>query len=130
MTLTPEKLQILQHSLGCDQYGQTSYQGRDEGDGCSKYYRNRFVTGPGGADFEECSALAAAGLMQNHGPRALCGGAYYFSVTTLGVEVMLEASPKPPKLTPAQCRYRQFLEEDSGLKFGEWLGLLKRRPKK
>ncbi len=34
---------------------------------------------------------------------------------------MYAESPKPPKLTRSQIRYREFLRADSGLSFIEWI---------
>lgn len=107
--MKPEQLHILQHSLGADRYSRGTL------------YRNKFVTGPGGDDFAECRALTAAGLMKDYGPQEMMGGMHYFKVTELGITAMREASPKPPRLTRAQQRYRDFLDEDSSMDFGEWL---------
>ncbi len=104
-----EHLHILQHSLGLDQYGR------------GQWYRNHFVTGPDGTDFADCRALVACGLMTDHGPQELAGGMHCFSVTELGMTIVREFSPLPPKLTRSQRRYEEFLKADCGMKFGEWL---------
>ncbi len=44
------KLHILQHSLGLDQFGE------------GRQYRNHFAAGPGGQDFADCVALTEMGL--------------------------------------------------------------------
>jgi hypothetical protein len=103
------KLQILQHSLGVNQYGQ------------GNQYRNHFVTGPKTTDWPHCMALVSEGLMQRHAPSALTGGSDCFTVTDAGRAYVAEHSPKPPKLTQGQQRYRAWLRADCGLKFGEWL---------
>jgi len=106
------KLQILQHSLGVNQYGQ------------GNQYRNHFVTGPKTTDWPHCMALVSEGLMQRHPPSALTGGSDCFTVTDAGRAYVAEQSPKPPKptkLTRGQQRYRAWLRADCGLKFGEWL---------
>lgn len=46
---------------------------------------------------------------------------YNCTVTEAGKAAMLEQSPKPPKLTRGQKRYRRFLDADTGESFGEWL---------
>jgi len=110
-----DRLHILQHSLGLDQYGQ----------GTS--HRNYFVTGMGSDDYPHCVALVADGLMtQTHG-NSITGGDDVFRVTTAGREWVSEHSPPPPKLTSGQRRYMAFLDEDSSLRFGEWLKALKFR---
>jgi hypothetical protein len=55
---------------------------------------------------------------------------YNCTVTEAGKQAMLAASPKPPKLTRAQKRYRQFLAADSGLSFIEWCKWYGRMSKK
>ena len=42
-------------------------------------------------------------------------------VTESGKAAVRCESPKPPKLTRSQKRYREFLNEDCGASFGEWL---------
>ena len=105
-----ELLQILQHSLGVDQYGN------------GEQYRNSFVTGPESDDFEYCSQLVADGLMEGFGPQKAAGGMHFFRVTRKGKNMMSEESPKPPRLTRSQKRYRDFLSADwfDG-NFGDWL---------
>ncbi len=104
--MTPEQLQILQHSLGVDKHGQ--------GD----LYRNHFCAG--GSDETICRELVEMGFMQQH----LTTEMYpYFncSVTDAGKEAVRRESPKPPKFTRSQKRYRAFLNADCGLSFREWL---------
>jgi len=108
------KLQILQHSLGVNQYGQ------------GNQYRNHFVTSKGSTDYPNCEALVAAGLMTRFPPRALTGCSDCFIVTAAGRAYVAEHSPKPPKLTQGQQRYRAWLSADCDMKFGEWL---KNRPR-
>lgn len=108
--LTSRQLEILQHSLGVDQYGQ------------GKMYRNHFCAG--GEDEQICLQLVEMGFMHvwhpNESPLPYCNCA----VTDAGKRAMIEASPKPPKLTPSQRRYRAFMDSgagDCGYTFGEWL---------
>ena len=42
-------------------------------------------------------------------------------VTDAGKEAVKRESPKPPKLTRSQKRYRAFLKADTGESFGQWL---------
>jgi hypothetical protein len=110
--MKPQHLQILQHSLGLDQYGQ------------GESYRNNFVTDPGNADIDE---LVALGLMADRGQSAMCGGMHVYYVTDAGIGAVRKESPPPPKLTRSQRRYLEFLNADSGLPFGEWLTGRRRR---
>ena len=107
------KLHILQHSLGLDQYGE------------GRQYRNHFVTGPGSDDFDDCRELVADGLMTERAGSELSGGSPVFFVTRKGIDFVAQYSPKrppEPKLTRSQKRYREFLRADCGLTFKEWLG--------
>lgn len=106
MPLTPAQLQILQHSLGVDQYGQ------------GQHYRNHFCAG---ADDEpHCRDLVALGYMRQHRTTELFPY-YNCTVTEEGKRAMAAESPKPPVLTRSQRRYREFLNADSGLSFMEWI---------
>lgn len=127
--MTPEFLHILQHSLGCDQYGQSKTPLRDEGDGCHGYYRNRFVTSPSCPDGLRCHHLVTAGFMIDHGPQVIAGGMHCYAVTLEGVTAMKAASPPPPKVSRSKARYRAFLDGDGGMRFGEWLRCQKHLPK-
>jgi len=102
-------LHILQHSLGLDEFGR----------GMS--YRNHYCTGPGSNDYGVCLTLVERGFMTRSKGNAITGDADVFRVTDAGRLHVVEHSPKPPKLTRAQRRYREFLDEDSGRSFGEWL---------
>jgi hypothetical protein len=104
--MTPKQLEILQHSLGVDEYGQ------------GEQYRNHFCAGEDDAD--TCRELIAVGYMAQHETTPWLP---YFNcfVTAKGVAAMRAASPAPPKLTRSQKRYRQFLKADTGESFSEWL---------
>ena len=106
--MTPELIHILQHSLGCDQYGQTDYRGHDEGDGCWHYSRNRFVTDPAGQDGIRCQELGSMGFMADHGPQSIAGGMHCYTVTAAGRDAMIQQSPKKPKVSLGRRRYRAF----------------------
>lgn len=104
------KLHILQHSLGLDQYGR------------GKRYRNHFCTGPGSSDFADCQSLAEQGLMIDHGPGKWSGDMHLFSVTAEGDDYVVRHSPPPPKLTRSQKRYLEYLKvADCFESFGHWL---------
>jgi hypothetical protein len=113
--LTTRQLEILQHALGVDQYGQ------------GEMYRNHFCAG--GDDEATCRELVALGFMRlwsNADPNTgeTPGFPYYnCSVTESGKAAMLAQSPLAPKLTRSQERYRRFLNADSGMSFKEWLGV-------
>jgi hypothetical protein len=104
--MTKKQLEILQHSLGLDEFGQ------------GRMYRNHFCAGSD--DEETCRELIALGFMTQHARTEMLP---YFncSVTEAGKKAVGDESPGPPKLTAGQRRYREFLNADSGLKFGEWL---------
>ncbi len=104
-----ERLHVLQHSLGLNQYGQ--------GAG----HRNYFVTSEGTTDWPVCVAAVADGLMTHTKGNAVTGGGDVFRVTPAGMVWVQEHSPKAPTLTRAQRVYRAYLRADSSLSFGEWL---------
>lgn len=101
-----DQLSILRHTLGIGE------------DGCARSYRNHFVTGEGGSDHALCMALVADGLMTRHSGNALSGGSDVFRATDAG---RVAAVGTPPKLTPGQRRYNEYLRTDSSLTFIEWL---------
>jgi len=108
------KLQILQHSLGLDQYGEGMRN------------RNHFVTGPGGQDFKDCNALVGMGLMKDHGITGISGGDNVFTVTPAGIDYVALNSPvRPPapKLTRSQLRYQEFFHNDGYDSFADFIGV-------
>lgn len=105
MPLNQRQLEILQHSLGVDQYGQ------------GEMYRNHFCAG--GGDEMICRELVALGYMSTFERSYL--PYYNCRVTESGIAAMLIESPKPPKLSRSQKRYRAFLKADTGESFREWL---------
>ncbi len=115
--MNPEHLHILQHSLGCDEHGQTTHRLRDEDDGCFGYYRNRYVADPN----PDLEALCRAGWMEDRGAHEIADGMHYYRVTKAGLAEMLFHSPKPPALTAGQRRYREYLDADCGMSFIEYL---------
>ena len=112
-------LHVLQHALGLDDYGMG-----DRGMHPFNAYRNHYVCGPGHHGYDICMEHVEAGRMERHEPRAVFGGGHCFTVTDAGKAYVRDHSPKPPKLTRAQKRYRDWLDSGSavsGMKFGDWL---------
>lgn len=108
------RLHILQHSLGLNQYGE------------GRRYRNHFCTGPDSTDFDDCRALVADGLMDERAGNALSGGDSIFHVTPKGIDYVALNSPQrppEPRLTRSQKRYREYLRAESALSFAEWLDI-------
>ena len=104
--MTARQLEILQHGLGVDRYGQ------------GPQYRNHFCAG--GDDEATCRELVALGYMQQH--RTTDWLPYFnCSVTEAGKLAVAQESPKPPKLSRSQRRYREWLNGHTGRPFGEWL---------
>lgn len=93
--MIPAQLHILQHSLGVDKYGM--------GD----IYRNHYCAG--GTDADTCKELIALGYMEQfptteHWPYFNC------KVTDAGRKAMFKESPKPPKMTRSQQRFRDYMD--------------------
>jgi len=103
--LTARQLEILQHSLGVDQYGR------------GQQHRNHFCAGED--DEPTCRELVGMGFMETFQREWL--PYYNCTVTREGKAAMFAQSPKPPKLTRSQQRYRRFLNADTGASFGEWI---------
>lgn len=99
---TAKQLEILQHSLGVDQYGQ------------GRQYRNHFVTGEGCSDHTDCMANVQAGVMTHRTGNALSGGSDIFHVTQVGINYVEQNSPKPPKISKSKQRYQRFREYGDG----------------
>jgi hypothetical protein len=109
-----DQLEILQHAIGRDQYGQPRSAGNPE-------FRNHFVTGPGSRDYEICCKAVEQGLMTRTPGNRISGGDDIFRVTDAGRAYVAEHSPKPPVLTRSQRRFQAFLDADCDMSFGEWL---------
>jgi hypothetical protein len=109
--VTPRHLEILQHALGVDQYGRTPK-------GYTPYTRNFFCAGA--RDEPDCRALVALGCMEQRRTTSVFPD-FNCAVTAEGIKEMYEASPKAPKLTRSQMRYRRFLDADCGMSFRDWL---------
>lgn len=112
--MTPEKLQILQHAVGADQYGNPP-----------KYdSRNYFCAGK--SDEQNCRELVAEGLMIRH---ATTVHLPYFncSVTDEGRKAMREASSKVPKPSRSSLRFAEYISFADAYEctFREWLDIRK-----
>lgn len=120
--MTQRQLEIIQHALGCDEYGKTSYRSCTAHPDYFPYHRNHFCAGQ--SDKSDCQALVELGYMKQHETTQWLP---YFncSVTKAGIEAMKEQSPKPPKLTRSQKNYRAFLDADLDVTFREWLRIQK-----
>lgn len=116
--MTPRQLEIIQHALGCDQYGNSAHPEVTAHPDYFPYHRNHFCAGDDDAVI--CRELVAIGYMRQH-PTTECFPYFNCSVTPEGIKAMREESPTPPKLTRSQKRYREFLDADSGLSFREWI---------
>ena len=94
--MTPEQLHILQHALGCNQFGLNDHPQSVPGPVHYPYYRNHYCAG--GDSVKTCEELVALGFMEQHKTTEWLP---YFncSVTKVGIEAMKQASPKPPKVT-------------------------------
>lgn len=115
MDLNEHQLHILRHSLGLRH------------DGSGTQYRNHYVCNAGGVDGERLKILCKAGLMEDGGAREMLGGMHLFWVTDAGKAELEKHAPPPEKLTRAQRRYREFLKQDTGMSFGQWLRQIKNR---
>src|SRR4051812_16905557 len=105
MSIKPELLEILKHSIGTPG-------------------RNYFATDPWGEDGKRCIELCGLGYMEDRGAQAIWGGMHGYSVTEAGralVESQLSAEPEPKKMSRGQIRYQDFLSADSGMSFIEWI---------
>lgn len=112
--MTPKQLHILQHALGCDQYGR------------GNHYRNYYVTGPGSDNFTDCRELVESGLMQDRGANSIAGGDNVFQVTQAGKEAIIRESQPVPQVSRSRARYHEWLSADCGMRFGEWLKMKQR----
>lgn len=132
-TPTPSQLEILQHALGLDQFGQPP-KGRKpcDDDDFPNCYRNRFVTDPESPNGQECEALIRLGWMAkpSRQPNFIGGMTNYF-VTQAGFDLVKSASPQPPKLSRSKQRYLEFLDVADLFKdFRAYLRYLERERKR
>jgi hypothetical protein len=117
MKTTAKQLSILRHAIGYDDAGNDNYPNARSLD----ERRNRFVTGPGCADFTDCAELVGLGLMEDHGVQPAMGGDHYFTVTDAGRTVVLDNKPGAKRATRAQQQYQDFLNFDGSLTFIQYL---------
>lgn len=103
--MTNAELDIIQHATG------RNYNPRHD--------RNSYCAEVGSSDWHICHSLVKRGFML--AGRTINGGAdQYFSVTAGGESAYVKQRP-PARLTRGQKRYQEFLLQDSGIPFGEWL---------
>jgi hypothetical protein len=62
--MTSRQLEIIQHALGCNEYGQTAYRDVPAHPDYFPYHRNHFCAGAG--DEADCRELVALGYMKQH----------------------------------------------------------------
>ncbi len=96
----------------------------------------RYLTGGSCRDFVVCQALAAEGLLHDHGPQRLADGDHYYTTTMRGREALNEwqrAQPKPvakkdrtSRAFAAWRRYRDATYDRMG--FSEFWKLFKANP--
>lgn len=79
-----QQLEILQHSIGADQYGRVH---------CD---RNYFVTGKGSTDYPVCTELVERGLMTMTRGNEITGGGDVFRVTDAGRRFVRDNSEVDP----------------------------------
>lgn len=110
------QLHILQHALGVGDYGD------------KPSYRNNFVTGEGGSDYQICQALVKQELMKIQPmSKVLTGGDDCFIVTPRGIDyVAINSQKRPPETrkSKSKLRYARFREYgdgfDSFIDFCRW----------
>ena len=121
--MTPRQLEILQHALGCDQYGQSAHRrGVAAHRDYFPYNRDYYIGEDVAAD-----DLASAGLMVKLKGNVATGGEPCYRVTPAGIKAMRTESPAPTKLTRSQLRYQEFLNVSDawGYSFREFLRIQK-----
>lgn len=107
MNITPKQLDLLHHTLGL------TPERREP-------YRNHFVASEGHHDLADLKALEVAGLMARSPTPKFCDADdMVFHVTDAGRAYALDNLPQPPKRT----RYQQFMDDDYGQSFADWLGI-------
>ena len=108
------QLEILQHALGADEWGQMPKHGSS---------RNYYGTDDNDAD---CLELVALGYMVQLPARSWLPDTM-FAVTKEGKDAMKAASLNPPKETRSQKRYQDFLDAHDAWNctFREYLDIIK-----
>ncbi len=82
-----QRLEILQHSIGADQFGHVQRYSE----------RNYFITGPRSDDYAVCTELVASGLMTMTPGNEITGGGDVFRVTDSGRRFVRENSEVDPR---------------------------------
>lgn len=91
--MTSRQLEILQHTLGADQYGRRQrYSDRN-------YYIGEDAT---------ANDLAALGMMVKYPGNCATGREPCYRSNDAGIKAMREASPAPPNLTRSQVRFQEY----------------------
>lgn len=107
IAITTHQLHLLHHTLGLDERRREPW-------------RNYFMAGDGHHDQPDLEALEAAGLMRRGRTPSFCDdGDVLFICTDAGKDYAIEQLPAPRKRT----RYQQFMDDDYGHSFAEWLGI-------
>lgn len=108
------QLEMMQHALGLDQYGQPL----DDYKGCSddefpRCYRNRYVTYDVSPCGRNCEEMIQAGWMAKPSRQpSFIGGMTNYFVTRAGYEAVKKFSPQPPRLSRAKQRWQDYLATD------------------
>lgn len=107
MNITDRQLAILHHTLGLEPTKRTPY-------------RNHYMAGPGHYAQPDLDALESAGLMRHGRAPSFCAADdVLYCCTETGQAYAIDNLPEPPKRT----RYQQFMDDDFGHSFAEWLGI-------
>lgn len=79
--MTPAQIELARHALGL-------------GNGRKVSYRNHYVTGPGGDDYDNWQAMVSAGLARRRDGNQLSGGDDVFWLTETGARGALKPREK------------------------------------
>ncbi len=106
-SISKAQLGLLHHALGLHPERRTPF-------------RNHFLAGPGHHAQADLEVLEAAGLMKRrHAPTFCDKDDVLFQCTEKGEAYAVEHLEEPPK----RSKYEQFMRDDFGLSFSEWLGI-------
>jgi hypothetical protein len=91
--MTPDQIELARHALGLPSKRRVSY-------------RNHFVTGPGGSDYDNWMAMVTAGEARRRAGSQLTGGDDLFWLTTEGATAALKAGERldPKDFPQATCK--------------------------
>lgn len=77
---------------------------------------------PGSALHKICSRLSESGMLEDRGAVEWCAGEIAYAITPAGrTEAKRQEEQDVPRLKRSQLMYRQFLNEDPGVRFMDWL---------